>query len=87
MNDMHNFAARKNCAINELKQMNKRATKNDSSCKETPIETASCSGKRVSYKFDISPSGDNLLIIGLLIILYEDCQDIWLFLALIYILL
>lgn len=87
MNDMHNFTARKNRAIDELKQMNQRAPKNDVIFKDIPPQTPHLNGKTGHANFNFLSSGDDLLIIGLIIILYEDCHDMWLFLALIYILL
>ena len=87
MNDMHNFASRKNRAIDELKQMNKRAPKNNVVFEESPLQTPHLSGKSERVNFNFLSTGDDLLIIGLIVILYEDCHDLWLFLALIYILL
>lgn len=87
MNDMHNFAARKNHAINELKQMNNRATKNADIPKQKPVSSLPANTQKPPANFNFLSSSDDLVIIGLIIILYEDCHDIWLFLALIYILL
>lgn len=36
--------------------------------------------------FGLNLSSDDILILGLVLILSEDCNDIWLFLALLYIL-
>lgn len=87
MNDMHNFAERKNRAIDELKKMNNQAANKNNFCHDIPMKTQRFSGKSQSFNFDFLTSNDDLLILGLILILYEDCQDIWLFLALIYILL
>ena len=87
MSDMHNFTTRKNRAIDELKEMNKRATKTDESCGDKRVNSPCNSDNSGRFNITFLTSNDDLLILGLIIILYEDCQDILLFLALIYILL
>ena len=83
MNDMHNFDTLKQNAINQLFELNKKSTKNN--CEQGNIKPKinySCA--TISRPF---LSDDEFLIVGLLLVLSKDCQDMWLFLALIYILL
>jgi len=80
---MHSFAAAKQIAIEQLHEMSKKAVKpyaqqqhkNDFSANKT------------IKNFHSSYSNDDLLILSLMLLLYGDCHDKWLFLALLYILL
>ena len=82
MTGMHNFSNRKNNAINEMLEMNKRAKKtadippqNNTKCDKTHVPPP-------GFSF----SADELLVLGLVLILSKDCDDNLLFLALLYIL-
>ena len=86
MTDMHSFQKAKTNAINELNEMKKRACENGGVFGEeqliTPHKNEKVSGKNLGVHL----SSDDLIIIGLILILSKDCKDTWLFLALIYIL-
>lgn len=87
MTDMHNFTQDKNRAITELFEMNKRAFKNEEISSANPLSSEPNNAVPITNLRNGSFSSDQLLILGLFFILYKDCHDIWLFLALIYILL
>ncbi len=76
MNDMHNFSQAKQNAINQMLDMNKKARQN------APTALKNSIGGSLT-----SISNDTILILGLLLILSQDCSDMWLFLALVYLLL
>lgn len=80
--DMHNFSHLKNQAIKELHEMNKKAAQKQY-CIQDSTQNKS---KNLLNNFGIDFSGDELLIIALVLILHQDCCDKWLFLALLYIL-
>lgn len=84
---MHNFTKAKNHAINELWDMNKRAIKSTDNLNFNRREDIPTHQKNAFKNFVSSISDDEIIIISLLLILSEDCRDIWLFLALVYILL
>lgn len=85
MTDMHNFSNQKNRAINEMLNMSKRASQTiPNNCKNKPEKTKIQSKKIPNKNFLIA--NDDMLILGILLILAEDSCDLWLFLALIYIL-
>lgn len=87
MNSMHSFSECKNRAINELHEMSKRAT-------QTTHFTGKNNKNHTENSHNFSPlnlvaslSNDEIIIVGLVLILSKDCSDYWLFLALLYILL
>ena len=82
MIDMHNFSENKDRAICEMLEMNKRADKSAPSCHASSKKQSKKNSSNIALTF----SSDELLIMGLFFILYKDCDDIWLFLALLYIL-
>lgn len=84
---MHNFKAAKTRAIDELYEMNKRASKNADFKPQKSPHTPSENGKNLLKNFNLLNSDDELIILGLIIFLSKDCHDKWLFLALLYILL
>lgn len=86
MSDMHNFLNDKQHAIERMLDMNKRATKPQSFSPDKTAQEPSKPLRKLSSNSGVSVSTDGMLIIGLILILSEDCQDMWLFLALIYIL-
>lgn len=84
---MHSFSYRKKCAINELLEMNQKSAQNQGFDANDATLHNTLNNNFSSIIFNILNSPDNLLIIGIIIILYQDCRDYLLFLALIYILL
>lgn len=82
MTSMHNFSNRKKSAINEMFEMNKRATKTE----EKPQQNKTKCDKMRIEKQGVSFNADELLVLGLVLILSKDCDDTMLFLALLYIL-
>lgn len=86
MNDMHNFSKAKLSAINELHEMQKRACKNTDSKPQNTGLFSTNNDKSASQFFSLPISNDDLVIIGLILILSKDCRDKWLFLSLLYIL-
>ncbi len=86
MSDMHNFLNDKQHAIERMLDMNKRATKSQSFSPDKTAQEPSKPLRKLFSNSGVSMSTDGMLIIGLILILSEDCQDMWLFLALIYIL-
>ena len=82
MTGMHNFSNRKKNAINEMFEMNKRATKTE----EKTHQNASKHEKIQKGKQDFLFGEDEMLVLGLILILSKDCNDMVLFLALLYIL-
>lgn len=83
MTDMQNFSKIKNEAIKELHEMSRKATEKQPFATKISREN----NKNSSNNFGLSLSNDDLLILGLILILHQDCYDKWLFLALLYILL
>lgn len=86
MSDMHNFSSDKQHAIEQMLDMNKRATKPQSFSPAKASQEPNKPSKKLFSGSGLSMSTDGMLIIGLILILSEDCQDMWLFLALVYIL-
>ncbi len=83
MTDMQDFSRIKNEAIKELQEMNKKAAE-----KQSVVQKISHnSHKNLINSFNLLLSNDDLLILGLILILYQDSFDKWLFFALLYILL
>lgn len=87
MNDMHNFKAAKDKAIDELYQMNRRATENADLKHQNSSSAPFNNSKKLLKNFNLLNSDDELIILGLIMVLSKDCHDKWLFLALLYILL
>ena len=83
MTDMQNFSRLKNEAIKELHEMNKKATEKPPFAQKILLGN----DKNSLNNFGLSLSNDELLVLGLIFILHQDCYDKWLFLALLYILL
>ena len=83
MIDMQDFSNVKNNAINELFKMSQRASKNG--CLP-PANSEKCDKSSTDTQ-SFSIGNDELLVLGLVLILSNDCSDRWLFLALLYILL
>ena len=88
MNEMHNYSINKQRAIDEMLDMNKRATKSSSHTqKQHDISPASQQSRRTSAPFMQMPlDSDTLTIAALMIILYNDGADMLLIFALMYIL-
>ncbi len=86
MNDMHNFSKAKESAINEMRKMNKKAIHSERSSTRSNMPNQNKTIKNAYGSFGTTISDDDILIIGLLLVLSEDCRDTWLFLALVYIL-
>lgn len=82
MIDMHNFSETKNRAVQELFETARRADATHQKTQQNPH----CALPKPSFNFINLNSQDDLLIIGLILILYKDSTDFLLFLALIYIL-
>lgn len=85
MNTMHNFSSAKQRAIQQMREMNKRSS--------PQVKTESPKKREILHKqplfslqnFSFPLSDDELLFLGLIMILSKDCDDTWLFLALFYI--
>ena len=86
MTGMQGFGDLKNRAINEMWDMNRRAAQNGPKTTKLPLQNNGKAQKNFVKNFGLSFSDDDILIMGLLLILAEDCHDTWLFLALLYIL-
>lgn len=86
MNDMHNFSEAKQNAIEQLREMNKKAVQTGDSPKQDTSKSTHKPLKNLPNNFAMLSSNDDMLIIGLILILSGDCRDMWLFLALMYIL-
>lgn len=86
MTEMHNFSRDKQRAITEMLDMNKKAIKSNTFSADKTAAEHKNPPKNSFVKSGLSMSGDEILIIGLILILAEDCRDTWLFLALAYIL-
>lgn len=83
---MHNFSKAKINAINELNEMHKRASKNSTNTQQNRVKSTAYITNNTFKKFNLNLSDDDIVIIGLFLILSKDCNDIWLFLSLLYIL-
>lgn len=86
MNEMHKFSHDKQRAIEQLREMNKRAVKTEPLTTDGTAQNSKKASKNLSDNFKISMSSDDILIVALILILSQDCHDKWLFLALFYIL-
>lgn len=86
MNDMHSFSTAKQLAIEQMLDMNKKASQTGTLPRRNAEQKThkelknSLNGSRPEISYDA------ILIIGLILILSEDCHDMWLFLALLYVL-
>lgn len=85
MNSMHNFNRDKQRAIQQLREMNKRASVSAPKKEAKPHDIPHKRTPFVLQNFSFSMSDDELLFLGLLVILSKDCDDTLLFLALFYI--
>lgn len=83
---MQGFTNLKNRAINELWDMNKRSTQAEQKPAQFMAKSHHQATQNLFGSFGLSLSNDDLLIVGMLLILADDCRDMWLFLALLYIL-
>ena len=86
MIDMHNFSQDKKRAIEQMLDMNKKALNLEHSLPQNTASNVNEPPKNHSGKLGMYMSQDDILIIGLILILSGDCRDTWLFLALLYIL-
>ena len=86
MTEMHNFSRDKQRAITEMLDMNKKALKSDAFSADKSAVKHKNPPQNSLAKSGLSMSEDEILIIGLILILAKDCRDTWLFLALAYIL-
>ncbi|MBR3591338.1 MAG: hypothetical protein IKL46_00590 [Clostridia bacterium] len=86
MNDMQDFSSIKNRAIEELFKMNKQASKVRNSGNRKAEKSGENQHKITIANGGLSLSSDELLILGIVLILSNDSHDMWLFLALLYIL-
>lgn len=86
MNDMQDFSSIKNRAIDELFKMNKQASKICNNEDKKAEKSSKNRHKITTTNKGLSLSSDELLILGLALILSNDSHDMWLFLALLYIL-
>ena len=86
MNDMHNFLKAKTTAINELHEMQKRAVKSTDTSSQNTAKIPINKNKNMSNFLSLPMSNDDIVILGLILILSKDCHDKWLFWALLYIL-
>lgn len=86
MNDMHSFSRDKQRAIAEMLDMNKKALNRERLPQQNATHNTHKPLKNLSDNSGLTISSDGMLIIGLILILSEDCRDMWLFLALMYIL-
>lgn len=86
MNDMHNFSAHKQRAIEQMLDMNKKALQTEPLLQQNTVPNTHKAFNNLSDNLRLSISSDDILVIGLILILSEDCRDMWLFLALLYIL-
>lgn len=85
MNSMHDFYRDKQRAVEQLREMNNRASQNAEKAQAKTPEYTPNRAPFLSPKLSFSLSDDDLLFIGLIMILSKDCHDTWLFLALFYI--
>ena len=86
MSDMQDFSSIKNRAIDELFKMNKQASKVRNSSNTKAEKSGENQHKITIANSGLSLSSDELLILGIVLILSNDSHDMWLFLALLYIL-
>lgn len=86
MNDMQDFSSIKNRAIDELFKMNKQASKVRNNGNRKAEKSGENQHKITIANSGLSLSSDELLILGIVLILSNDSHDMWLFLALLYIL-
>ena len=82
MIDMQDFSSLKNNAINELFNMSRRAATTGNLQSPNSVKT----DKVTTNKQPFFIGNDELLVLGIILILSNDCSDKWLFLALLYIL-
>ncbi len=88
MNSMHNFNSQKQMAINQLNEMQRRATapKEMSATDKKPTKKPQKSQENFNKNILSALSDDTLIILGLILILSSDNSDMLLLLALAYIL-
>lgn len=86
MNDMHNFSKARQTAIDQMWEMNKKAASTGAFDRKDNASNQSKAPHIHRKKSDIAISDDDILILGLILILSQDCRDMWLFLALLYVL-
>ncbi len=88
MNAMHNFKTQKQYAINQINEMQKRATSPAPQVEKPPkgapvlVKNTSADNQKLSFLL----SNDAVIIFGLILILSSEKSDMLLLLALIYIL-
>lgn len=87
MNKMHNYSSEKQRAIEQMREMNKRATKNSDTKPQTSCTAQSQPANRDLFQNASLPlDSDTLIILALILILAGDNTDKILLLALVYIL-
>ena len=79
------FSKLKNQAIEQMREMNCRASKSVDHSQQKSNAQPNISTQNLLGNIPFPATNDNLIIMGILLILGEDCRDIWLFLALLYI--
>lgn len=89
MNNMHSFSSQKQNAIKQMNDMQKRATLPKNNPIDTTVNTQIAPKATTSQtiKHNFLLSNDNMIILGLILILSNEKCDNLLLLALIYILL
>lgn len=83
---MQDFSSIKNRAIDELFKMNEQASKISNNSDRKAEKSGENQHKVIAASNGLSLSSDELLILGVVLILSNDSHDMWLFLALLYIL-
>lgn len=86
MTDMHNFLLAKQNAIEQMLDMNKKALQSGVTPQQNTTQNTHKPHTELHNNFGVTLSNDDIIIIGLILILSTDCRDMWLFLALVYIL-
>lgn len=86
MTDMHSFSRDKQRAIEQMLDMNKKASFSERGNRQNTDKPIRQQTQNSHRGFALDISNDGMLILGLILILAEDCRDKWLFLALVYIL-
>lgn len=86
MNDMHNFSDAKQNAINEMRRMNRQARSYASYEQNSSHKINNSHSKAPTGNTVLPMSQDDMLIMGLILILSQENSDNLLLLALAYVL-
>lgn len=87
MNEVHNYSIKKQHAINEMREMNKRATKKHEITQDTNVTHKSNIAGYAFLPFEsLRIDSDTIIILALILILVDNNTDKLLLLALVYIL-